>query len=431
MTTTEKTLSGYSDLFKRTYGEWGTALYGSGVEDPLEGMLVKKFGLGGEDLRFPIQTTFGGSSSFGTLGTANYAKHVTPVVSPQKAYARLLLDRMTMKTSAKSDQAFKRAYDYEVQNKVKNFTRIQAMALYNKGDMVLGQFGAAATGSAAAPVITILTTGDYRFRPAYFEEGDIVQVESDVGGTPALEASKFEITAINTSTRAITLSRLTGSVDLTGGGFNSKTHNLVLENSSFYDTGATGASTRKVPQGLLTAHKFTTGSMYGVSYTRRFGLCHTIDASSKLLTTDLLNRAVTEYQFKNGSSPRLIVVSYKQYELFINQEETKKRYTVGSVTGSSSAITKVRASFPSAVFDSAQGSIDIVRSRYVRDDMVFIIEPSRIERHHVEGFGWFDEDNSILLRSSDADSYEARYGGYYENFINPFYVATIENLATS
>jgi hypothetical protein len=175
---------------------------------------------------------------------------------------------------------------------------------------------------------------------------------------------------------------------------------------------------------------FTSGTLYGASYTRRYGVNHVEDASSKLLTTDLINKVVTEFSFQTGEIPNKIVTSYKQFELFTNQEESKKRYQVGSIQGADNGIG-ITASFSSIKFLTSRGAIDIVPSRYVRDDMVWIVKDTEFECKHLEGFGWFDDDGTIILRSADSDSYEARYGGYYENWFNPFYVAAIENLATA
>jgi hypothetical protein len=68
-------------------------------------------------------------------------------------------------------------------------------------------------------------------------------------------------------------------------------------------------------------------------------------------------------------------------------------------------------------------------SRYVRDDMVFFLNTEKMFRKHAEKFGWFDEDRTVLLRMQDQDAYEARYGGYYENFFNPLFQGAIEGLS--
>ena len=42
---------------------------------------------------------------------------------------------------------------------------------------------------------------------------------------------------------------------------------------------------------------------------------------------------------------------------------------------------------------------------------------------------WFDDDGTVFLRKSGEDNYEARYGGYLENFIIPTGHGVLKNLA--
>ena len=49
---------------------------------------------------------------------------------------------------------------------------------------------------------------------------------------------------------------------------------------------------------------------------------------------------------------------------------------------------------------------------------------------HRPGFGWFDEDGTVLLRQADSDGYEARYGGYLQVVIKPAFQGQIHDLAT-
>jgi hypothetical protein len=80
---------------------------------------------------------------------------------------------------------------------------------------------------------------------------------------------------------------------------------------------------------------------------------------------------------------------------------------------------------------SVDGAIPIVSSRYVRNDQVFLVNTKKMFRDHAEAFGWFDNDGTVLLRMANDDAYEARYGGYYENFINPLYQGVISGNAVS
>lgn len=406
----------YSALFKRTYGEYGDNLYGSGAEDPLESQIPKKFDFGGaNDHRFPIKIGFGGGTGFGTLPEANSSKNVDVILTRKKAYARLNLDRETIVASNGQQNAFKQATQEETLGKLKSFNRTQACALYNDGTGILGQFsGAAVTGTAAAPVLTILNTGTYRFRQGFFEEGDYIQV---VTAASSLLTSKWEITAVDTSARTVTLSRISGSDDLTAVG--SGTHNVVLQ-------GAYNAS----PMGLLGLHGFTSGTLYGVTYARRWSPYKKTLSTAQLLTVDLLNEAVLQMDNRSGEAPDLGILSVVQMQKLLSQLEDKKRYNSTEVVSRPNRLAnKASVSFPGVEFMGIRGTFPLVSSRYVRDDMVFLVNTNKMFRKHAEKFGWFDEDRTVLLRMQDQDAYEARYGGYYENFFNPLYQGSIEGLS--
>lgn len=406
----------YSALFKRTYGEYGDNLYGSGSEDPLESQLTKKFDFNGSEYRFPVKIGFGGGTGFGVLPEANSSKNVDVVLTRKKAYARMNLDRETIIASRGKDGAFKEATQEETLGKLKSFNRTQACALYNDGTGILGQFSGSQAGTAAAPVLTIINTGNYRFRQGFFEEGDYIQVVNS-GGTQL--TSKWEITAVDVSARTVTLSRISGSDDLTAIG--AGTHKVVLQ-------GAYNAS----PMGLMGVHNFTSGTLYSVTYARRWSSYRKVLSSPQLITVDLFNEAVLQMDQRSGEAPNIGILSTVQMQKFLSQLEDKKRYNSTEISSKSNKLAnKATISFTGIEFMGPRGSFALVSSRYVRDDMVFLANTNgnKMFRKHAEKFGWFDEDRTVLMRMQDQDAYEARYGGYYENYFNPLFVGAIEGLS--
>jgi hypothetical protein len=68
-------------------------------------------------------------------------------------------------------------------------------------------------------------------------------------------------------------------------------------------------------------------------------------------------------------------------------------------------------------------------SRFVSDEKMLFLNDKHIELAcRPGGFEWFDEDGTVFLRES-GDSYEARYGGYCDLFINPHFQGQLDNLA--
>lgn len=408
MAITTLTDSDYSALFKRAYGTYGDQLYGSGIEDVLESQIPKTFDFQGNERHFPLKVGFGGGTGFGTLPAANRSKNVDVVYTTKQAYGRLNLDRKTIVQSRGKLGAFIQATKEETEGKLKSFRRTQAMMLYNDGTGILAQFSGSTSGTAAAPVITILTTGTYRFRSGFLEEGDYVNVNTD--------ASVYEITAVDESLGTVTLAKLSGSLDLTSIG--AGTHSIYLQNSK-----------DACPMGMLGIQTFTSSTRYGVTFQRRFSPYLNTKSSATLFTTDDLNAAILEMERRSGEVPSVIIPSTIQMNLLLNQLEDKKRYT--TVDSSPNKMSKATVSFKGIEFMSVKGAIPVVPSRYVRNDTVMLANSKKMFRDHAEAFGWFDNDGTVLLRMQNDDAYEARYGGYYDNFINPLYQGFISGNAVS
>ena len=90
---------------------------------------------------------------------------------------------------------------------------------------------------------------------------------------------------------------------------------------------------------------------------------------------------------------------------------------------------KGNLSFQGVEFMSTRGPIGIFVDRFCEDDRIYFLNDNFIERHHRPDFGWFDDDGTVFLRETDADDYEARYGGYFENYITPTAHGVLYNLA--
>lgn len=419
MAITKFTDTNFSPQFKRIYGEYTDNLYGSGAEDPLFAAIHKDYTkLRGSNLEFPVKLGFGGSVGFGSLPTANTAKYRTVSLTRQKAYARLNLDRETIHASKGKDAAFKEATQAEVDAKLKSFMRIMACALYNDGTGIRGQFSATPGGTAAAPTVVILNTGTYAWRPAFFEEGDQVNVYS--AAAVAILPSVWEITAINTSTRTLTLSRISGSDDLTA--IAAGTHSIVLANSYNAE-----------PMGLKGCVEFSTGNFEGVAYERRWSSYRVnaqVNSVNTPISPDHFNDVAINVETNAGESPDLYICSPKQYQRLLNRLGDAKKFC--DVLSSSSSGSKVRMAFKAIELETANGSCKVVSSRYVQSDKVYAAntDKDKMCQYYLGKPEWFEDDGKMLLRDANSDFYEARYGTYMQNFFNPQYHADIYNLAS-
>lgn len=441
MPITNKTTTGWLETFKTKYLGYSSTLFmtGAAAGDPLQGILTKDVGaLSARDTRETLKVGFGGSVAVSQVPTARHANHIEPVYDSYNIYAKLELDRKTMLASRDRQGAYIDSLKSEVDNKVTNCARVSAMLDYNDGTSVLGRWVGVATGTAAAPIVTmnlvVSGTNPYGFRPFYFEEDDEVEVESDIGGTPTFQTGRWRITAVNQLTGAITLARVSGSVDLTSAGtFGSgKYHNLVLAGGSnldttnpFYSVGA-----RRAPMGLLGVQNFTSSTLYGVTYQRRFASRVTA-AGGGGLTPDLLINESQDFYRYTGKPVSHIIVSYTQMKVLLNLHESKKSYDMGSCEGvTGKGAPNVVMSFPSLKLVTASGIVQLVASRFLREDVVVLLNSEKHRKMYIEEFGWFDEDGAVLSRVGSGTSFEALYGGYTENAFHPFHISFISGLAT-
>lgn len=396
-------LTNVSNLFKIKYGKISENVYNSA--NVTLGRVKKNYNFTGRQQFVPVPQSFSGGVGSGSLPTANYTTVGAAIITAKKMYAVASVDRESIKASMNNEGAFVEATKWTVQRTVESWMRNMSRALWNDGTAALGQFSGNATGTATAPILTILSTGSYPFKEANFEERDYVNVNT--------LSSVFEITAVDPSAQTVTLSRISGSDDLTAIG--AGTHTVYMQNSKDND-----------PSGIAGVLKATSGSLYSISVGRRWKSSSQINASSAGLTTDLMNQAMLEVEQRSGKVPNLIVTSFTQYRKLLNLLEDQKQYIIEP----RSPELKGKVSFKGVEFMSSAGPVGVFPERFVEGDEMYFLNDEFIEIHHRPEFGWFDDDGTVFLRDASADTYSARYGGYLEVFVNPVFHGLIYGLAT-
>lgn len=394
-------LSSASDLFKIKYGKLSDNVYNSA--NVLLGRVKKSYTFTGKRMDVAVPLSFSGGVGSGSLPTANVANYDDAEITAKKMYAVCEIDRESIKAAENDEGAFVRMTKHVVQKNVESWMRNHSRALWNDGTGILGQFSGNASGSATSPVVTILATGTYAFTEANFEEKDYTNVNS--------LSSVFEIVSLVPSTRVLTLSRVSGSDDLTAIG--AGTHSLYMQNSKDND-----------PSGLRSVLYATSGSLYGIPVARRWQ-SYQKNAASAGLTTDMMNDVMLNVEKRCGKVPKMIVTSYKQLQKLLNLLEDQKQYIIEP----RSQDLKGKISFKGIEFMSSMGAIPVFADRFAHDDEMVFVNDDYIETHHRPGFGWFDDDGTVFLRSQSEDAYGARYGGYLENYIVPTFQGVLYGLA--
>jgi hypothetical protein len=402
-----------SNLFKIKYGKLSENTYNSA--NVLLGRVKKDFNFTGKRMDIAVPVSFAGGVGSGLLPTPNYAAVEDAVITSKKMYSVIKIDRESIKAASQNEGAFVELTKYSVQKGVESYMRNASRALFNGavtfsdasvGNGALGvTTAAAAGGTAAAPTVVISAAS---WKEANFEEKDYINVDSAANGYSI--SAVWEITAVDPSTRTVSLSRISGSVDLTA---DAGAKTLIMQNSKASD-----------PTGLKQVLDATSGSLYGITVGRRWQAGSQIAAGGAGLTTDLMNQAMLEIQRKSGKVPNLIMCSFTQYRKLLNVLEDQKQYIVEP--RSPELVGKV--SFRGVEFMSSAGPVGVFPERFIEDDRMYFLNDNFIQIHHRPDFGWFDDDGSVFLRTSE-DSYEARYGGYLETYIVPPFHGVISGLA--
>ena len=402
-----------SNLFKIKYGKLSENTYNSA--NVLLGRVKKDFNFTGKRMDIAVPTSFAGGVGSGSLPTPNYAAVQDAVITSKKMYSVIQIDREAIKASSQNEGAFVELTKYSVQKGVESWMRNMSRALFNgitayqvgSGNGHLGTTTAAAAGgSAAAPTVVISAAS---WKEANFEEKDYINVDS--AANPYSTSAVWEITAVDPSTRTVTLARISGSVDLTA---DAGAKILVMQNSKAND-----------PTGLKEVLDATSGSLYGISVGRRWQAGAQVAAAGAGLTTDLMNQTMLEIQRKSGKVPNLILCSFVQYRKLLNVLEDQKQYIVEP--RSPELVGKV--SFRGVEFMSSAGPVGVFPERFIEDDRMYMLNDNYIQLHHRPDFGWFDDDGSVFLRTASADAYEARFGGYLESYVVPPFHGVISGLA--
>ena len=388
-------------------------------------MKIKKDFVGSQDER-PIIQSIGGGVGAGSLPTANESKTAKAVITSKKLYAVCSIDRESKQAASKDEGAFVRFTALPVKQSTKAFNRnIERMITRKSADGTAGN-GALIKGHASNSVVTGAgTSGDpyvvsfdqaSNYFPAEFQSieiGDLLNVNS--------ETTDLEVTDM---TETVSGGYSTGTIDLVG------TSSRLAALAACCGT-AFGASDYLHMQGsranevtsIGDAIAATSGNLYSVAVGRRWQ-AYQKNASSAAISTDLLNDVVVNMKRQSGESPNMILMGHHQYIKFLNLLEDQKSYNLPA-----KGKFKGQVSFSAIEFLSADGAIPVLMSRFIDSDKVYFLNDKHIEMClRPGGFEWFDDDGTVFLRES-TDSYEARYGGYGQLFVNPHFQGYLYGLA--
>jgi len=415
-------LTDASKLFKIKYEKLSENVYNSA--NVLLGRVKKSYNFTGKQLQLTIPQSFAGGVGSGKLPSANVAKYSEAIIKAKKVYAVVEIDRETIKAALSDEGAFVRATKEVVKKGVESYMRNMSRILFNDGSGKLGSTLAVDAADAQAAKLTSTSEGIQvpiaDMKEANFEERDLIDVtvsaSASVGAGTKIDG--VEIIAVDPDEKTITLDSAKVSLgNFEDGSGNLQSADLFMQNSENND-----------PIGLkVLSNEAGETKLHEVDRGRRWN-AQVKDAEEAAISTDMLNEMMLKVKKACGKTPNLIVTSFKQYEKILNLLEDQKRYTVNTRAGLKSK-SGADISFSGVQFMSVDGPIGIFPERFVEDDRIYLLNDSHIHIYHRPDFGWFDDDGTVFLRKAGEDSYEARYGGYLECYINPCFHGVIHGLS--
>lgn len=414
---TKFNLTDQSDAFKERYvGAMMDQYNNSNVTF----MKIKKtYNFLGKQENRSISLSDGSGFGSGTLPevSSDSLSYEVANITHKKVYSVVEIDGLAISAGKNSEGIFDvSSLKHVAEKAVKSLNRNMSRILFGAGDGLLYTGNASNTaptgaGSSGSPYILHMNGDATSMVWANFEEGDKVAINTE---TTLLSVALVQKTSTSERLHLV--------------GTSARLAALVTAATAFTTTDKVYAQGSKDndPMGLGMI-SLTTGSTYGVSHTSRRWQGNVVAASGAAVSEDLLNQLVLTIEEESGETPDLIVCSYFQFRKIKDFMSDHKRIEVQP--RDERLVGKV--SFSALEFMSAAGPIPIVADRFVGKDVIFALNTNKIEVMHAPDFGWMDRDGTVFLRRDASDSYQARYGGYLNIFIQPRFQGIMSGLADS
>ena len=409
--------SNEANLMKIKYGKLIEKQFN--MDNVILGRIKKNSAFVGKQIDIPVIQSIGGGVGAGTLPTANENKiGLAKLQTPKKLYAVVSIDRETMKASKTDEGSFVRMTKFPVQMAVKSFNRNLTRQIL-KGDLDGTNAGSGAlltwaTGNTAAAAAKVYFDNSDTYDLSLFEAieiGDLLDViDSDGSTVNTADAEVVDVVIVRDADGYAGANSYiefaSAPATVANGDY------LVMQNSNDLEI-----------EGIKGVVSATSGTYKNISIGRRWQ-SYQKSAASAAISTDLLNDLVINVKRQCGESPDMLLVSHHQLIKIINLLEDAKRYSLPARDKK----FKGQISFAGVEFLSADGPIPVIADRFMDSGEVFALNTKHIELHQrPSGMEWFDEDGTVFLRES-GDSYEARYGGYCELFVNPHFQGRLHTL---
>lgn len=416
-------LTDQTNAFKINYYKRSENMYNS--DNVLQGRIKKKYDFTGKrrDVNTPL--SFSGGVGAGKLPLSNAGDEGLAVITAKRVYATCTVEREAIYASANNEGAFVKATALTVKKTVESYMRNCSRILFGDGIGILGKGDGTGDdvigdGSIATPFV--VTIPEAQWKEQNWEERDFVQVvtglnAANLAGLPEggidAKTNLLEVVLVDPILRKISLVGVSPRLTTLAAG------PLPLAATDGFSM---QRSYNREPQGLGGVLRAESGLLYQQAVQRRWSSFQK-KVNGQGVTVDMVNEVFLQVHKRFGAYPNMIICGYEQYQNMLALMEDQKRYQLPNRN------LKMSAAFKGVEWMTPVGEVGVFMDRFADSDKIYVLNDNFIEVHHRPGFGWFEDDGTVFLRSDDEDQYEARYGGYYENYITPTAHGLISELA--
>lgn len=334
--------------------------------------------VGGRYVTFPLRVGrnhgIGARNENEALPTPGQQKTTAARVGLKYLYGGINLTGQTIELANGNYQAFASALDEEITGLKRDLSKDVNRQFYGDGTGTM-----AIVASDVANVVTVDNV-------QYLEVGMMIDVLSNVG---AVRVSNRMITAINTTTKAVTYDGADGSASIVA--------TDILVRTGNYNREMTG----------LGAIIKDTGTLYNVDPTVTPQWKSVVNANGgtpRALTEALMIKVVDDVRV-NGGSTTVGFCSLGVRRAYFNLLKTDRRYV---------NTKEFEGGFTGLAFTTDKGEVPIVVDVDAPYNKLYFANEKSIKLYRESDWGWMDRDGNKFQRVIGFDAYEARMYQYCE-----------------
>lgn len=330
----------------------------------------------------------GSRAESGTLPTAGNQGYTEERVPVYYHYGRIQVTGPVIAAMKSDKGSFVRAVDSEMKGVTKDLARD-----YNRQRFGTSNGAIALTGTTSSANEVVLATATSAVQLRQLEIGMVV----DIGtvASPTSVASARTITAVNTSTKTITISGATVSTNGTQYVFRSG------------NGGAIGGAGQKEITGLQTIVD-SSGTLFNVDPTSVTSWAAYEDSNSgtnRTPTDTLFEEAIDEIDIASGKTPNLIITTAGVRRAYAASLKSQKRFA---------NTTTLKGGFSALTVEAGGAEVSLTWDRDCPANTAFLLNTAHLQDFISEDWNWMDKDGAVLSRVANTDAYEATMFAYKE-----------------